>query len=72
MSCMFVLTLMRAALSLHICPASRCTQLQDNMQRMQEAANEQQAERIKLDAQLTAAVQRLGNKHRLMAEVRCQ
>ena len=40
------------------------------MQRLREEAVEQQADRIKLEAQLTAAAQRLGAKHRVMAEVR--
>jgi len=40
------------------------------MERLREEGAEQLADRIKLEAQLTAAAQRLGNKHRVMAEVR--
>jgi hypothetical protein len=37
---------------------------------MRDEAAEQQEECVKLNAQLTAAAQRFGAKHRLMAEVR--
>lgn len=40
------------------------------MDRLQDEAAEQQVVCIKLEAQLTAAAQRLGEKHRLMSEVR--
>jgi hypothetical protein len=43
--------------------------LDDTVERLHDEAAEQQAMRIKLEAQLTAAAQRLGEKHRLMAEV---
>lgn len=48
----------------------RCAGLDDTVERLHDEAAEQQAVLIKLEAQLTAAAQRLGEKHRLMAEVR--
>lgn len=50
-------------------PAHRCAQLDENVQSLREEAQEQRAVQIKLEAQLTAAAQRLGAKHRIMAEV---
>lgn len=48
---------------------NRCVQLDENVQTLREVAQEQCAVQIKLETQLTAAAQRLGAKHRVMAEV---
>lgn len=52
-----------------VCACNRCLQLDDTVEKLQDEAKDQQAVRMKLEAQLTAAAQRLGEKHRLMAEV---
>jgi hypothetical protein len=47
-------------------------QLDESIERLQDEVADLKSDRLKLQAQLTAAARRLGDKHRLMAEVCCK
>lgn len=49
----------------------RCLQLDESIELLHDEVADLKADRIKLEAQLTAAARCLGEKHRLMAEVCC-
>lgn len=58
---------------LHVGPfhsVRRCLQQDESIERLHDEVADLKSDRLKLQAQLTAAAKRLGEKHRLMAEVR--